>query len=72
MPTGSRAAPRTRYGDVPRCLRRAIQIRKQLATTEGVAGYSLDARLPDSPAPPAYHQLDISKPAPALAACNGF
>ena len=37
--------PLTRYRDVPRFLRWAIQIRKQLATTDGVAGYSLDARL---------------------------
>jgi quinol monooxygenase YgiN len=37
--------PLTRYRDVPRFLRWAMQIRKQLATTEGCAGYSLDARL---------------------------
>jgi hypothetical protein len=37
--------PLTRYRDVPRFLRWAMQIRKQLATTEGRAGYSLDARL---------------------------
>jgi quinol monooxygenase YgiN len=35
----------TRYRDVPRFLRWAMQIRKQLATTDGCAGYSLDARL---------------------------
>jgi hypothetical protein len=51
-PTGDRelhvltsTLPLTRYGDVPRFLRWAMQIRKQLATTEGCAGYSLDARL---------------------------
>jgi hypothetical protein len=37
--------PLTRYRDVPRFLRWAMQIRKQLATTDGCAGYSLDARL---------------------------
>lgn len=37
--------PLARYRDVPRFLRWAMQIRKQLATTDGVAGYSLDARL---------------------------
>lgn len=37
--------PLTRYRDVPRFLRWAMRIRKQLATTDGCAGYSLDARL---------------------------
>jgi hypothetical protein len=37
--------PLASYRDVPRFLRWAMQIRKQLATTDGVAGYSLDARL---------------------------
>jgi hypothetical protein len=37
--------PLTRYRDVPRFLRWTIQIRKQLAATDGCAGYSLDARL---------------------------
>ena len=37
--------PLTRYRDVPRFLRWAMQIRKQLATSEDCAGYSLDARL---------------------------
>jgi hypothetical protein len=39
------ALPLTRYRDVPRFLRWAMRIRKQLATTDGCAGYSLDARL---------------------------
>jgi quinol monooxygenase YgiN len=34
-----------RYSDVPRFLRWTQRIRKQLATVEGCAGYSLDARL---------------------------
>jgi hypothetical protein len=37
--------PLTRYRDVPRFLRWGMQIRKQLATSEGCAGYTLDARL---------------------------
>ena len=37
--------PLTRYRDVPRFLRWTMQIRKQLVTTDGCAGYSLDARL---------------------------
>jgi quinol monooxygenase YgiN len=37
--------PLTRYRDVPRFLRWGMKIRKQLATTDGCAGYSLDARL---------------------------
>jgi hypothetical protein len=37
--------PLTRYRDVPRFLRVAMQIRKQLATTDGCVGYGLDARL---------------------------
>ena len=51
-PTGDRelhvltsTLPLTRYRDVPRFLRWAMQIRKQLVTTDGCAGYSLDARL---------------------------
>jgi hypothetical protein len=51
-PTGDRelhvltsTLPLTRHRDVPRFLRWAMQIRKQLATTDGCAGYSLDARL---------------------------
>jgi hypothetical protein len=48
-PTGDRelhvltsTLPLTRYRDVPRWV---MQIRKQLTTTDGCAGYSLDARL---------------------------
>ena len=37
--------PLTRYRDVPRFLRWAMRIRKQLATSDGCAGYSLDAHL---------------------------
>lgn len=37
--------PLNRYRDVPRFLRWALKIRKQLANAEGAAGYSLDARL---------------------------
>ena len=37
--------PLTRYRDVPRFLRWTMQIRKQLATTDGCAGFSLDAHL---------------------------
>jgi quinol monooxygenase YgiN len=37
--------PLTRYRDVPRFLRWAMRIRKQLATSDGCAGYSLDAQL---------------------------
>jgi hypothetical protein len=37
--------PLTRYRDVPRFLRWTMQIRKQLASTDGCAGYSLDAHL---------------------------
>ena len=37
--------PLNRYSDVPRFLRWAMQIRKQLANTDGCAGYSLDARV---------------------------
>jgi len=51
-PTGDRelhvltsTLPLTRYRDVPRFIRWTMQIRKQLSTTEGCAGYSLDARL---------------------------
>jgi hypothetical protein len=39
------ALPLTRYRDVPRFLRWTMQIRKQLATAEGCAGYTLDAHL---------------------------
>jgi quinol monooxygenase YgiN len=51
-PTGDRelhvltsTLPLTHYRDVPRFLRWGMKIRKQLATTDGCAGYSLDARL---------------------------
>ena len=51
-PTGDRelhvltsTLPLSRYRDVPRFLRWAMQIRKQLATSDGCAGYSLDAHL---------------------------
>ena len=51
-PTGDRelhvltsTLPLTRYRDVPRFLSWAMQIRKQLATSDGCAGYSLDARV---------------------------
>src|SRR5215469_9901667 len=51
-PTGGRelhvltsTLPLTRYRDVPRFLRWTMQIRRQLASTDGCAGYSLDARL---------------------------
>src|SRR5215469_14359126 len=51
-PTGGRelhvltsTLPLTRYRDVPRFLRWTMQIRRQLATSDGCAGYSLDARL---------------------------
>ena len=37
--------PLTHYRDVPRFLRWTMKIRRQLATAEGCAGYSLDARL---------------------------
>ncbi len=37
--------PLKRYRDVPRFLRWALTIRKQLAAAEGCAGYSLDAQL---------------------------
>ena len=37
--------PLTRYRDVPRFLRWAMQIRKQLAGSDGCAGYSLDAHV---------------------------
>jgi hypothetical protein len=37
--------PLTRYRDVPRFLRWTMRIRKQLATADGCAGYSLDARV---------------------------
>ena len=37
--------PLTRYRDVPRFLRWTMQIRTQLATTDGCAGFSLDAHL---------------------------
>jgi hypothetical protein len=51
-PTGDRelhvltsTLPLTRYRDVPRFLRWTMRLRKQLASTDGCAGYSLDARL---------------------------
>jgi hypothetical protein len=37
--------PLARYRDVPRFMRWALRIRRQLASAEGCAGYSLDARL---------------------------
>lgn len=37
--------PLARYRDVPRFMRWTMRIRRQLATAEGCAGYSLDARL---------------------------
>jgi hypothetical protein len=37
--------PLQSYRDVPRFLRWTLKIRKQLASAEGAAGYSLDARL---------------------------
>ncbi|MDE3131280.1 MAG: DUF3291 domain-containing protein [Acidobacteriota bacterium] len=37
--------PLSRYRDVPRFMRWASRIRRQLATAEGCAGYSLDAQL---------------------------
>lgn len=37
--------PLNRYRDVPRFLRWTMRIRKQLATADGCAGYSLDAHL---------------------------
>ena len=37
--------PLNRYRDVPRFLRWALKIRKQLRDAPGLAGYSLDARL---------------------------
>ncbi|MBV9820251.1 MAG: hypothetical protein JOZ07_18120 [Solirubrobacterales bacterium] len=37
--------PLDRYGDVPRFMRWALRIRRQLARAEGCAGYSLDAWL---------------------------
>src|SRR6516162_3214867 len=37
--------PLARYRDLPRFLRWTMKIRKQLATTDGCAGYSLDAHL---------------------------
>lgn len=51
-PTGDRGLhvltstlPLARYRDVPRFLHWAVRIRKQLATSDGCAGYSLDAHL---------------------------
>jgi hypothetical protein len=51
-PTGDRelhvltsTLPLIRYRDVPRFLRWTVRIRKQLATADGCAGYSLDAHL---------------------------
>jgi hypothetical protein len=51
-PTGDReihvltsTLPLARYRDVPRFLRWAMQIRKQLAGSDGCAGYSLDAHV---------------------------
>ena len=38
--------PLRRYVDIPRFLKWTGRIRKQLATADGCAGYSLDARLP--------------------------
>jgi hypothetical protein len=37
--------PLNRYLDVPRFLRWTLRIRKQLRDTQGLAGYSLDAKL---------------------------
>jgi hypothetical protein len=37
--------PFGRYRDVPRFMRWALRICRQLASAEGCAGYSLDARL---------------------------
>ena len=37
--------PLTHHRDVPRFLRWTMKIRRQLATADGCAGYSLDARL---------------------------
>jgi len=37
--------PLARYRDLPRFLRWTLKIRKQLATADGLAGYSLDAHL---------------------------
>jgi hypothetical protein len=37
--------PLARYRDLPRFLRWTMKIRKQLATADGLAGYSLDAHL---------------------------
>jgi|SRR6516162_5619630 len=39
------ALPLARYRDLPRFLRWTMKIRKQLATADGLAGYSLDAHL---------------------------
>lgn len=39
------ALPLSRFRDIPRFIRWASRIRRQLATAEGCAGYSLDAQL---------------------------
>ena len=37
--------PLARYRDIPRFLRASLDIRRQLANSEGLVGYGLDARL---------------------------
>jgi heme-degrading monooxygenase HmoA len=38
--------PLTKHRHVPKFLAQSMQVRKQLATSEGLVGYALDARIP--------------------------